>query len=317
MFDHGFAFDPTYGHTLADLLRVGSPEPPGDFDAFWQDTFREAMTVDPAVTTRDVTPPGLDHLEVMEIEYTGLDGFRVGGWVTRPREAAPQRAIVVGHGYDGRGAPEAAIPGPPTVAIFPCARGFHRSARPDLPSEAGVHVVHGIHTRETYLNRFCVADLWSAASAVLSLHPQFAGRLDYMGASFGGGLGALMLPWDHRFRRAYLEVPTFGNHPLRVTLPCHGSGAAITQLHGKQPGILDVLSYFDAATAARSVRIPVMVGAAQFDPAVPPPGQFAVYNALGGPRQLLVMQAGHFDHAQSVGEAAMTANTVSAWFWQA
>ncbi|MEZ5576382.1 MAG: hypothetical protein R3F44_12440 [Candidatus Competibacteraceae bacterium] len=38
------------------------------------------------------------------------------------------------------------------------------------------------------------------------------------------------------------------------------------------------------------------VAAARFDPAVPPPGQFAVYNALAGPKELFVLRAGHFDH---------------------
>jgi len=46
----------------------------------------------------------------------------------------------------------------------------------------------------------------------------------------------------------------------------------------------------------RHARVPVHVAAALFDPAVPPPGQFAVYNALGGPKELFVLTAGHFDY---------------------
>jgi cephalosporin-C deacetylase len=46
------------------------------------------------------------------------------------------------------------------------------------------------------------------------------------------------------------------------------------------------------------------VGAALFDPHVPPPGQFAVHNALAGPRELLVLRAGHFEYP---GERAETA----------
>jgi cephalosporin-C deacetylase len=38
------------------------------------------------------------------------------------------------------------------------------------------------------------------------------------------------------------------------------------------------------------------VAAALFDPMVPPPGQFAVYNALAGPKQLFTLSAGHFDY---------------------
>jgi cephalosporin-C deacetylase len=317
MFEHPHAFDPTYGHDLPALLRVGSPAPPADFADFWQTRYARALAVQPDLDMREVSLAGYEKYRVFEVEYSSLDGFRVGGWVTVPRELEPRRIMVVGHGYGGRGAPEPKLPGPPAAAIYPCARGFNRSARPDLPDTANVHVLHGIEDRDSYLNGYCAADLWAAGSAMLAWLPQLAGRLDYLGVSFGGGLGALMLPWDGRYRRAYLEVPTFGNHPLRVTLPCVGSGEAVRLLHQRRPGVLDVLAYFDAAAAARFMRLPVMVGAAKFDPSVPPPGQFAVYNALAGPRQLLVQQAGHFDHPQALGEAVMTFNTVSAWFWQA
>jgi cephalosporin-C deacetylase-like acetyl esterase len=37
-------------------------------------------------------------------------------------------------------------------------------------------------------------------------------------------------------------------------------------------------------------------------PAVPPPGQFAVYNALHGPRDLVVLATGHVEDAESVVE---------------
>lgn len=121
--------------------------------------------------------------------------------------------------------------------------------------------------------------------------PEAAGRLTYLGTSFGGGIGALALPWDDRFHAAGLTVPTFGNHPLRVTLPCTGSGESVRTRLAEDPSVLDVLAYFDAATAARHIKIPVHVGAALFDPSVPPPGQFAVYNGLAGPRELLVLRA--------------------------
>ncbi|SCD73188.1 cephalosporin-C deacetylase [Streptomyces sp. BpilaLS-43] len=66
----------------------------------------------------------------------------------------------------------------------------------------------------------------------------------------------------------------------------------------------DVLRYFDAATAAARLELPTLVAAALFDPAVPPPGQFAVHNALPGPRELLVLRAGHFRYAEEAREAA-------------
>jgi cephalosporin-C deacetylase len=59
---------------------------------------------------------------------------------------------------------------------------------------------------------------------------------------------------------------------------------------------LETLQYYDAAVAARYLRIPVQVAAALFDPVVAPPGQFAVFNALPGPKDLFVLDAGHADY---------------------
>jgi len=62
------------------------------------------------------------------------------------------------------------------------------------------------------------------------------------------------------------------------------------------------LAYYDAAVAARYIRQPMHLAPARFDPAVAPPGQFAIYNALPGPKELFVLTAGHFEHATSATE---------------
>ena len=139
-------------------------------------------------------------------------------------------------------------------------------------------------------------DVWLGVSALLELFPEIRGRVAYMGISFGGGIGALALPWDERIRRAHLSVPTFGHVPLRLSLPTVGSGEAVRGYEQRHGHVLATLRYYDAACAARRTAIPVHIAAALFDPAVAPPGQFAVYNALPGPKELFVLDAGHFDY---------------------
>ena len=125
----------------------------------------------------------------------------------------------------------------------------------------------------------------------------------------------MLLPWDKRFKRAYLNIPSFGNHPLRVTLPCLGSGAAVREKYLEEGDkVLEVLQYFDAATAAAHIQIPVFVAAALFDPSVPPPGQFAVYNALAGPKQLYLRQAAHFELAGNEHDDAAINVRLRRWF---
>jgi len=227
MFHHEYPFDPCYGHDLAALLTVAAPEEPADFAAFWRALQARARTVTVAPLLRELPSPQA-RTRVFEVEFGSLDGFRVKGWLTRPLDEPVERGVVVSHGYGGRDGPDFHLPFKHAAMIFPCARGISRSPRADISSNPDVHVLHGIEQRETYVLGACAADTaWCAASALLDLFPMAAQRLDYLGISFGGGIGALALPWDERFHRAHLNVPSFGHHPLRLALPWVGSGEAV------------------------------------------------------------------------------------------
>jgi cephalosporin-C deacetylase len=314
MFRHDYPFDPTHGYGLRALLGVTAPPEPTDFAAFWQDLHARARSVTVAPTLREISSPSVK-ARAFEVEFNSLDGVRIRGWLTRPRDDRVERGAVVGHGYGGRDGPDFHLPLARAALIFPCARGISRSARADIPANPDAHVLHGIERRETYVHGGCAADtVWCAASALLELFPMAARRLDYLGISFGGGVGALALPWDDRFRRAHLNVPSFGHHPLRLGMACVGSGAAIRRYQHQTGRALETLRYFDAAAAARYMRIPLHVAAARFDPAVPPPGQFAIYNALAGPKELYVLGAGHFDHAGTATDEARLLDALAYFF---
>lgn len=293
--EHPFPFDPAYGMDLDALLQVGAPDnAPSDFAGFWSRRYGEARdtAVEPKLGRRTGRGGGV---EFYEVEFTSVGGVRLGGWLALPVDGKVERGFVFGHGYSGREAPDSSLPAPHAAAIFPASRGLPaKGLLPGVPADPGGHVLHGIESTDTYIIGGCVADLWCAATALTELVPAAAGRLDYSGISFGGGTGALALPWDERFTSAELIVPTFGNHPLRVTLECNGSGAAVRERFQTDPAVLDVLAYFDAATAARHLRIPVHAVPARFDPSVPPPSQFAIVNSLAGPVETLVATAGHF-----------------------
>ncbi|MFG2403761.1 acetylxylan esterase [Streptomyces brevispora] len=312
-FVHDFPFDPSCGRTLDDLTALPAPLAPDGFADFWRARYEAAREV---ATEPEIGPleDERDGVRIHRVTFASVGGVRLGGWLALPSDGAARHGFVIGHGYGGRQepGPDVPLPLPAAAAILPCVRGMGaRGPVPGIPDVADAHVLHGIESRESYVIGDCVADLWCAASALRELVPELAeaGPLGYLGESFGGGLGALALPWDDRFGAAQLTVPTFGNHPLRLTLPCTGSGESVRGYHREHPEVTEVLRYFDAATAAGFLELPTLVAAALFDPAVPPPGQFAVHNALAGERELLVLSAGHFEHA---GTAAETAGLVAA-----
>lgn len=295
---HPYDFDPTHGYRLDDLMAVGWPDPPADFAAFWRRRYLAARMIDPAPRIQPASGanPHPDW-HIHDLTYQSTDGIEIGGWLLVPRDQPIERGLVIGHGYGGRDQPDF-LPYRRTALLFPCFRGLSRSAHPPISTDPAWHVLHDIDQRERYIIGGCVADLWQGVSALLALFPQLEGHVGYSGISLGGGVGALAIPWDGRIQRGHLMLPTFGHYPLRLSLPSVGSLAAVRAYQERCGGdVLETLKYYDAASAARFITIPMLIGAALFDPAVPPPGQFAIYNALRNRKTLFIFDAGHFDYA--------------------
>lgn len=292
---HPFPFDPGYGMGLRDLRAVTPPQPPADFAAFWRDRHARARQLDPRPALGRSL---LSHPDwwVFDLAYRSTGDFPINGWLLLPRDGVVERGLVIGHGYGGRQQPDFDWPLANTALLFPCLRGLSRSARPPISQDPNWHVLHDIHQRDAYIIGGCVEDVWLGVSVLTCLYPWLAGRIGYSGVSFGGGVGALAIPWDERIDRGHLSLPTFGNQPLRLTLPTTGSAAAVQAFQRRHGTALDTLRYYDAASAAAYLRVPMLVSAALFDPMVAPPCQFSIYNAIPGCKELFILDAGHFEY---------------------
>lgn len=293
---HSFAFDPTYGYTLDDLLQLEPPEEPGDFSVFWQRRFKHALSILP----QPILSPSAficEGFRVYDLSYTSTDQIQIGGWLLEPEQVTARCGLMLGHGYGGLEQPSFDLPCHNAVYLIPCFRGISRSRCATIPQTPQQHVVHGIESRDSYVIGGCVDDCWTGISALLSLHPELENNIGYMGISFGGGIGALALPWDNRITLAHLNVPAFGHQPLRLKLPTTGSALGLQNYVNSLRHIPATLSYYDSAVAAKYIHQKMHIAAALFDPVVAPPGQFAIYNALKCPKKLKILTAGHFEFA--------------------
>ncbi len=303
-FAHEYPFDPAYGHDRESLMRAALADPvPDGFADFWRGLRERAGSVspDPVVAGEETVWP--EHAcRIRRVRYRSLGDRKIGGWLVTPLEGPVRRLVVAGHGYGGRAAPEPPLL-PDSACLFFCARGLPTESRyDDIPESAPFHVLCGIQSPDTYVHGGCCADLWAAASVLRELTGGGDLPLHYWGGSFGGGIGALALAWDRRFTAAHLVVPSFGNHPFRLGVPCVGSGEAVRMRWRRDCSVAKTLALFDAAHAARFLRLPVLYACALFDPAVPPPGQFSIWNAHAGPKDLVVLSAGHFPHDNEASE---------------
>lgn len=294
LFHHHYSYDPSYGLGLTDLLSVGAPVAPEGFCEFWRGKFQAALRFAPQLTVCFNSQRA--GYRVYDINYLSTSSVQIGGWLLEPVDHPITQGIVVGHGYGGREQPDYHLQIPGAALLFPCFRGISRSRCETLPELPNQHVLHSIDDRERYIIGGCVEDLWLAVSALTAYYPQVAEHVGYMGISFGGGIGALAAAWDARIKRIHLNVPTFGNQPLRLRLPTSGSAAALKAYSEHHHNVFDTLAYYDAATAALYARQPLHIAAALFDPVVAPPGQFAIHNAWAAEKSLFLLNAGHFEY---------------------
>ncbi|WP_262966093.1 acetylxylan esterase [Methylobacter psychrophilus] len=309
-----YNFDPTYGYSLEQLLKVNPPKEPKDFDSFWQQRYQKALTINPQPQTKIISEDR-QGWRVFEISYISTDNFPIRGWLMVPTSGVIRRGFIIGHGYGGRDGPDYHLPFKDAALLFPCSRGLALSAQPSISSEPCWHVLHNINQKDGYILGGCVEDIWLAVTTMLCLFPDLAGHLGYLGISFGGGIGALALPWESRIGRGHLNVPSFGHHPLRLRLATNGSAHSVQQYyctHKKQT--LKVLRYYDAALTAKRITMPMHCACAKFDPCVAPPGQFAIYNALPEEKQLFILEAGHHNYSNQVQQEDELINQLDAFF---
>ena len=287
---HDFPFDPSNGMTQEQLLAIQTQPEPAGFREFWEETYRLTRAMVPTYfIEREIWSPD-STVKIYSIRAKNWDNTEFVLWIARPEES--HGGLVIGQGYGNPATPPACKYG--LTTCLACVRGLGRSQCKDIPWEPAKHVLHGIRSRDTYILRGVISDQWMAASVMLDMFPDTAANLNYCGSSMGGGMGALLLPWDSRFKAAWLDVPTFGSE-IRFNYPSTGSGEACRQYLMEHPEARQVLACFDASAAAKYLRIPVAVSPAQFDPCVAPAGQFSIANAI--PEQYktqFIRDTGHF-----------------------
>jgi len=307
-------FDPSYGHTLSSLLEVDAPRGPEDFVHFWQACFDKTQDLDASPNLHD-TGRHVGNFKLYDLSFKSTDNVTIHGWALVPASQPINRVFVVGHGYGGCNEPNGQVPLADAAYLYPCYRGLSRSRIDGVPEDPNYHVLYNINDRDKYIIRGCVEDTWMAVSAAQKLFPSAKDHIAFMGISFSGGVGALAIPWDKRIKMAHIQVPTFGNRPLRKQLPTRGSGNSVQKFYKTHPHVLEILSYYDAAVASKYINIPLHIAAALVDPIVAPPGQFSIYNNLNSDaKRLFILEKGHMDYPNHQKEQADLLSELTEFF---
>ncbi len=273
---HDFPYDPAGGLSREELLMLAAPPESPGFRKFWEETHSLAMEHKPYYYIEREVWSGQPDCRIYVVRAKTWDNREIVMWISRPRHS--RGGILIGQEYCNMSVPPPCDAG--VTLCCPNVRGLGLSQCRDIPWVPPEHVLHGIRAKETYVLRGVITDLWLAATILIDMYPDVAENLNYMGSGMGGGTGALMLPWDSRFKAAFLGVPAFGNNPVCLKYQSPGYGEALGKYVQEHPEAMEVLGYFDAAVSAKYLRIPTVVVPALSDPCVAPAGQFSVANSI-------------------------------------
>jgi cephalosporin-C deacetylase len=273
--------------------------PPAGFDAFWASTLDELGTIEPGLVTR----PGDGG--VTELEFTSLGGARIGGYLARADGTRPRPLVVHGHGYVSSGVEISrrwVREGVDVCGID--VRGYGRSASALAAEAPGGYVLTGAGSPEGSVLRGAVCDFARGIEMALELGGASVSRLIVQGTSFAGGLATAAEALRPRADLLALRVPSLAWHEARIESARSGSGLELRRHLEAHPeegaGILETLDHFDALHFAPRVRCPTLVGVGDQDPVVPARTVLALFERLGGPRELMRFPV---SHTQSPEEA--------------
>jgi cephalosporin-C deacetylase len=284
---------------------------PADHDAYWDAALAEIRGVDPRVqlVPAAVTAP---YAECFDMYFTGVRGARVHARLVRPARPEGRRpAVLLFHGYtvsSGGWADKlrwAALGF--TVAAMDC-RGQGGGSE-DTGGVKGStwrgHIIRGLDDApENLLFRSIFLDTAELARIVMAMPGVDPDRVGATGGSQGGALTIACAALEPRVRRAFAVFPFLSDY--RRVWEMDLAKAAYEELawyfrafdprHEREEEVFTRLGYIDVQHLAPRVRAETRMAVGLMDTVCPPSTQFAVYNRLACPKEMLLWpDFGHED----------------------
>jgi cephalosporin-C deacetylase-like acetyl esterase len=302
-----------------EKIAVETP-PPTDFKEFWKSKIAELA----AIPMNPVLTPQASEVSDMEIDYAKIDldninGSKVRGQIARPPGTEKLPAMIV---FNGGG-------------VYPLAKNLVTSyARSgwivmnisvhDLPigeppefyqAQSQLHAYShiGNQSRETTYFLRMILGCYRAVDYLAS-RPDWDGKnLIVTGASQGSLQSLAMAALHPKVSAAMVNVPAFCD----ISADQYGRAVGWPMMHPPVPAdqvekALATYRYFDSVYFAELITVPVLMGPGLIDDVCPAFGVLATFNALKGPKELLVMENAW--HLNKNGSHQPFADRFSAWW---
>ncbi len=282
-----------------------TPYLPEDLDAFWEETVAEANAL-PLDYRRSLTNDfELDGFIVEKIEFNGMDGRRLYGWIAYPEGArrlpgfqwvAPYgRESMLPNAYGTR-------EGFASMSFnFHGYDAFYQEkyivARGYFGEEAG--------SPETWIFRRMFQDAVIATRVFQAQNEVDEDRIGVMGMSQGGGMAIWLGAWCRIVKAVCADMPFLGAITQTLSNPVHRYPLkelvdAMENMPVGHARVENTLSYFDTMNQATRCVKPTQVSLGLKDPASRPDNVRAIFDALAGRKMLRTYDWGHDWHPDMI-----------------
>jgi len=281
----------------------GTNPHPADFDAYWERALAEMNAVDPEVR---LTPSAFQSpvAECFDLYFTGVGGARIHAKYLKPKSvplSAP--AVLMFHGYTGSA-------GDWQDKLGYAASGFHVAAM-DCRGQGGEsedvggvrgntlngHIIRGLaDAPDKLLFRSIFLDTAQLAKIVMGLPGVDPDRVGAMGGSQGGGLTLACAALQPRIARVAPVYPFLCDYKRVWEMDLAKEAYQdiseyfrhFDPLHEREQQVFTTLGYIDASQLTDRIRGEVLMATGLMDGICPPSTQFAAYNRITAPKNMLL-----------------------------
>ena len=280
-------------YTEKQLLAIRGEEPVQGFEEFWRKQYERAVNCKLDYTVEGEVWSPYSNIKIYRVSFISCDGFKIGMWVSRPEKSCGGHINI--HGYTNEIRPHAPQDLSLSTAV-PCVPGLGISMCKEVPWQLQYHAAYGFEDPEKYVIISGVRNIWMSISILIDMFPDVKDNITCSGGSLGGAMGALSVPWDARIKAAELSVPTLGGRIMMEYLGKPTDPSYVRAMKAQESeSNMRTFDLCNAASAARYIRVPVLVTPAICDNNVPPPGQFAVANSI--PEECRILRIREVGHA--------------------
>lgn len=282
---------------------MGKNPCPNDFDEFWDRAILEMKATDAKV---ELIPADFQvpFAECFDLYFTGVRGARIHAKYLRPKHASkPLPAIVMFHGYTGNCGDWADklsyVSQGYAVAAMDCRGqgGYSEDTGGVKGTTMNGHIIRGLDDcPDNLMFRHIFLDTAQLAGIVMGLPEVDENRVGAMGGSQGGALTIACASLEPKIKRLAPEFPFLCDYKRVWEMDLAVGAYAelktyfrhFDPCHEREDEIFTRLGYIDLQFLSNRIKGEVLMATGLMDTICPPSTQFAMYNRITAPKDVVI-----------------------------